>query len=164
MITSIYNGLFLGSGVQDQLDALALPQTPPEMAQQQQASGGVVGGAAGTATPSSGGSGGTGGIGCHQCMGLSQLSFAASTMPPVTTVRGNLSNPLHIIENRNIAHALSDLTDSSAVAGVGPSSVVTQAVQNSFQNGGGHSISMSVGLMGGSVTPHNADVKDENNK
>ena len=59
---SFYCLPILGAGVQDQLDALTLSPIHTEMEQQQQQTSG---------TP-----------GCQQCMGLSHLSFAASTLPP----------------------------------------------------------------------------------
>jgi len=103
-----------GSGVQDQLDALAMPQSPTEM-EQQAAQAAVPGGstASGVATTTSGTTGAStaGGPGCQQCMGLSQLSFAASQLTPAT-----VQNSLNLLENRNLSQTLSSFNAAGNVS------------------------------------------------
>ena len=141
---------FTGSGVQDQLDALNIPPTPTEIDEQQQQQINNAGGSAANATTATATSAGTTttGMGCQQCMGLSQLSFAASTMPPAT-VHSHV-NPLHLIGSRNITDALSNFTEPGVATahqdgGAGHQVSVTNAV---FQDGSPqqHGISLTVGM------------------
>jgi len=142
-----------GSGVQDQLDALNIPPTPTEIneQQQQQINNATAGGSAANATTATATAAGTTttGMGCQQCMGLSQLSFAASTMPPAT-VHSHV-NPLHLIGNRNITDALSNFTEPGAATAHqdgGGGHQVSVAAAAAFQDGGPqqHGISLTVGL------------------
>lgn len=134
----------VGSGVQDQLDALAIPPTPNEINEQQHITNATAGGSASATATAAGAS--TVGMGCQQCMGLSQLSFAASTMPPVT-VQSHV-NSLHLIGNRNITEALSNFTEQAQASAQQEGGADHQVSSGTFQDGGQqqHSIAISVGL------------------
>lgn len=147
---------FTGSGVQDQLDALALPSTPTSTEME--------------TTPSSPSiSSSTTGKGCQQCMGLSQLSFAASTLSPATVQNQAVSsalhehhvNPLHIDHSSAVAAAAQNLTQQINAA-AGSFSVLNngQNVTATFQ-GGNTAASLQTVLGGVSDSSMNG-VKTEN--
>ena len=142
-----------GSGVQDQLDALNIPHTPTEIndqqqQQQQQINNATAGGGATNATATATGTT-TEGMGCQQCMGLSQLSFAASTMPPAT-VQSHV-NPLHLLANRNITQALSAFTEpgqATAHQDGGGGHQVSAGAAAAFQDGGPQQHGISLAAVG----------------
>lgn len=85
-----------GSGVQDQLDALAIPPTTPEDNPATETQPQNSDGDSGSVPEGGGGDSTATNAGCNQCMGLSQLSFAASTLTPAAVH----NNSLHLVEGR----------------------------------------------------------------
>lgn len=106
--------LSAGSGVQDQLDALAMPSPTSDIESSTAVSPSVTG--------------------CQQCMGLSQLSFAASTMTPAAVHSHGPSasmHSLHMVGNhqqgQNLAQHLSTFAGIDNRQGAFPESATLTA-------------------------------------
>lgn len=114
---AIFAWIFAGSGVQDQLDALAIPTTPTSDIESPTSSSTSV-------------------TGCHQCMGLSQLSFAASTLSPAAVHNHGPSGAMHG-HSAHSAHSLHLVGNHQTAQNLAQHLTAFQTIdnrQNTFQN------------------------------